>query len=153
MPPARSRKTPGVPILDFDRTVTETLRSATHFPTEVFGAALAGSLIPWIDREVEGGQTREEWKGQVEANKILGTKDTIPVDGVCVRIGSMRCHSQAFTIKLKKDLPLEEIESPPGRGQRLGLRRPQRQGEHSSEALSRPPSPALWKYPSAGSAR
>jgi aspartate-semialdehyde dehydrogenase len=108
--PSPEQENPRSAILDFDRTITETLQSET-FPTEVFGAALAGSLIPWIDREVEGGQTREEWKGQVETNKILGSKQTIPVDGVCVRIGSMRCHSQAFTIKLNKDLPLEEIES------------------------------------------
>jgi aspartate-semialdehyde dehydrogenase len=67
-------------------------------------------LIPWIDRKMEGGETREEWKGFVEANKILGTETPIPVDGICVRIGAMRCHSQGFTVKLNRDVPLDEIE-------------------------------------------
>ncbi|HXJ15580.1 MAG TPA: aspartate-semialdehyde dehydrogenase, partial [Candidatus Polarisedimenticolia bacterium] len=71
---------------------------------------LAGSLIPWIDREMPGGQTREEWKGMAEGNKILGLNPPVPIDGICVRIGTMRCHSQALTIKLKKDVPLGEIE-------------------------------------------
>ncbi|EJS87013.1 aspartate-semialdehyde dehydrogenase, partial [Pasteurella multocida subsp. multocida str. Anand1_cattle] len=80
-------------------------------PIENFGAPLAGSLIPWIDKLWEDGQTKEEWKGYAETNKILGLDDSpIPVDGLCVRIGALRCHSQAFTIKMKKDLPLEEIE-------------------------------------------
>ena len=81
-------------------------------PTDNFGAALGGSLIPWIDKLLpETGQTKEEWKGYAETNKILGLSDSpIPVDGLCVRVGALRCHSQAFTIKLKKDLPLEEIE-------------------------------------------
>ena len=74
------------------------------FPTEYFGAPLAGSVIPWIDSAHENGQTREEWKGFAETNKILKTNHPIPVDGICVRIGAMRCHSQAFTIKLNKDL-------------------------------------------------
>lgn len=75
-----------------------------------FGYPLAGSLLPWIDREVEDGQSREEWKGLVETNKILGNETPIPIDGICVRIGAMRCHSQALTIKLKKDVPIDEIE-------------------------------------------
>jgi len=95
--------------LDLDRRVCETLGS-DGFPAEHFGAPLAASLIAWIDRKMEGGETREEWKGFVEANKILGTADPIPVDGICVRVGAMRCHSQAFTIKLNQDVPLDEIE-------------------------------------------
>ena len=72
---------------------------------------LAGSLIPWIDKDLGNGQTREEWKGQSETNKILGRADhAIPVDGICVRVGAMRCHSQALTVKLKKDVPLDEID-------------------------------------------
>ena len=78
-----------------------------------WGVPLAGSLIPWIDKPVANGQTKEEWKGLVETNKILGNTESssVPIDGQCVRIGSMRCHSQAFTIKLKQDIPLEKIES------------------------------------------
>ena len=102
---------PASSILDIERKVTAEMR-ADSFPTENFGAALGGSLIPWIDKLLpETGQTKEEWKGYAETNKILGLSDNpIPVDGLCVRIGALRCHSQAFTIKLKKDLPLEEIE-------------------------------------------
>lgn len=96
-------------ILDLDREVVGRMRNP-EFPTAEFGAPLAGSLIPWIDRGVDGGQTREEWKGHVETNKILGLEREVPVDGVCVRIGAMRSHSQALTIKLKKDVPLGEIE-------------------------------------------
>ncbi len=95
-------------ILDLDRKVTDVLNSDT-LPVDNFGAPLAGSLIPWIDRAVEAGQTREEWKGIAETNKILQSESTIPVDGICVRIGAMRSHSQAFTIKLKKNLPLAEL--------------------------------------------
>jgi aspartate-semialdehyde dehydrogenase len=83
----------------------------TDVPTEFFGAPLAGGLIPWIDAQLDNGQSKEEWKGQAEVNKILGTEQTIPVDGLCVRIGAMRCHSLALTLKLKKDLPLEELEA------------------------------------------
>ncbi len=102
---------PASAILDLDRQVTETIRSEA-FPTGNFGAALAASLIPWIDRPMEGGQTREEWKGYAETNKILGRGgNPVPIDGQCVRIGAMRCHSQAFTIKMTRDLPLDEIES------------------------------------------
>ncbi|MBW1683353.1 MAG: aspartate-semialdehyde dehydrogenase, partial [Deltaproteobacteria bacterium] len=86
------------------------------FPVDRFGAPLAGSLIPWIDRPMESGQTREEWKGSVETNKILQTEEPIPIDGVCVRIGAMRCHSQAFTIKLNRDLALAEVEDRIARG-------------------------------------
>jgi len=92
-----------------DQQVTAAMR-ASSFPTSEFGAPLAGSLIPWIDRAVESGQTREEWKGYVETNKILGLSPQVPVDGTCVRVGAMRCHSQALTIKLKKNVPLPEIE-------------------------------------------
>ncbi len=102
---------PASAILDIDKGVAETLRSDS-FPTENFGAALAGSLIPWIDVPLENGQSKEEWKGFVETNKILGRSDNpIPIDGTCVRIGSMRCHSQAITIKLRKDVPIDEVES------------------------------------------
>lgn len=104
------RNDPAAAILELDRAVSEELRSPTH-PTTAFGCPLAGSLIPWIDRAVEGGQTREEWKGYSETNKILGRKQMIPIDGICVRVGAMRCHSQALTIKMKKDVPLDEIES------------------------------------------
>jgi len=99
----------GQAALELERAVSEKMRSA-DFPIENFGAPLAGSLIPWIDRCMENGQTREEWKGQVESNKILGTTRTIPIDGQCVRVGAMRCHSQALTIKLTEDVPLSEIE-------------------------------------------
>ncbi|MDO8266902.1 MAG: aspartate-semialdehyde dehydrogenase [Moraxellaceae bacterium] len=101
--------TPSSAILDIDRKVAKTIRE--DVPTEFFGAPLAGGLIPWIDKQLDNGQSKEEWKGQAEVNKILGTSSTVPVDGLCVRIGAMRCHSLALTIKLKKDLPLSEIES------------------------------------------
>lgn len=102
---------PASAILDIDRVVTNCLRSS-DLPIDNFDAPLAASLIPWIDRPMENGQTREEWKGYAETNKILGREDNpIPIDGVCVRIGAMRCHSQAFTIKLKKNVPLNEIEA------------------------------------------
>ena len=97
-------------ILDIDREVAGTLRDG-NFPKANFGVPLAGSLIPWIDKDLGNGQSREEWKGMAETNKILGrARQPIPVDGVCVRIGAMRCHSQALTIKLTKDVPLDEIE-------------------------------------------
>lgn len=99
-------------ILDIDSKVTAKMNS-DDLSKQNWGVPLAGSLIPWIDKAVDKGQTKEEWKGLVETNKILGNTDdnSIPVDGQCVRIGSMRCHSQAFTIKLKQDLAIEEIES------------------------------------------
>jgi len=101
---------PASAILDIDRAVTDTLRSDA-LPHAQFGTALAGSLIPWIDKDLGNGQSREEWKGGAETNKILGrAARPIPVEGICVRIGAMRCHSQAMTIKLKRDLPLADIE-------------------------------------------
>jgi aspartate-semialdehyde dehydrogenase len=102
---------PASTILDIDRAVADTLRSA-DFPTAHFGHPLAGSLLPWIGKDLGNGQSTEEWKGSAETNKILGRgKDAIPVDGVCVRVGAMRCHSQGLTIKLRRDVPLAEIES------------------------------------------
>jgi aspartate-semialdehyde dehydrogenase len=106
---------PASAILEIDQKVTQTLRSA-DFPVKNFrGVGLAGSLIPWIDVPVEHGQSKEEWKGGAECNKILGlpsfrSPGSIPIDGLCVRVGSMRCHSQGLTIKLNEDLPLPEIE-------------------------------------------
>jgi len=98
-------------ILDIDRGVTEALRSA-ELPTEQIGVPLAGSLIPWIDQDLGNGQSREEWKAGAEGNKILGLESApISIDGICVRVGAMRCHSQALTFKLTRDLPLSEIES------------------------------------------
>lgn len=102
-------QTPGSAILDIDRKVAETLRTS-DMPVDQFGFPLAGSLLPWIDREVEDGQSREEWKGYAETNKILGSANPIPIDGICVRIGAMRSHSQALTIKLNKDVPIDELE-------------------------------------------
>ena len=102
---------PSSAILDIDRKVTETMRS-DGFPTEHFEVPLAGSLIPFIDKQLDNGMSKEEWKAGVETNKILGrSSNPIPIDGICVRIGAMRSHSQALTIKLKKDLPVSEIES------------------------------------------
>ncbi|TDQ42511.1 aspartate-semialdehyde dehydrogenase [Tepidicella xavieri] len=100
---------PASAILEIDRKVAQAIRE--DVPTEFFGAPLAGGLIPWIDVQLPNGQSKEEWKGQAEVNKILGTEQTIPVDGLCVRIGAMRCHSLALTLKLKRDLPLAEIEA------------------------------------------
>ncbi|MDD3516739.1 MAG: aspartate-semialdehyde dehydrogenase [Chromatiales bacterium] len=100
---------PASAILDIDRKVAEHIRS-NDYPTDHFGVPLAGSLIPWIDKQLDNGQSREEWKGQAETNKILGREaEPVPVDGLCVRIGAMRCHSQALTIKLKQDVPLDEV--------------------------------------------
>jgi len=101
---------PASAILDIDRAVARALRSDT-FPREAFGVPLAGSLIPWIDRQLDNGQSREEWKGFAETNKILGLVERpVPIDGTCVRIGAMRCHSQGLTLKLRDDVPIEEIE-------------------------------------------
>jgi aspartate-semialdehyde dehydrogenase len=98
-------------ILDIDRTITATMRG-DGFPVQSFGHPLAGSLLPWIDKDLGNGQSKEEWKGGAEGNKILGRESNpIPIDGLCVRISSMRCHSQALTVKLTKDVPLAEIES------------------------------------------
>jgi aspartate-semialdehyde dehydrogenase len=100
---------PSSSILELDRSVTNEMNKKS-FPSTNFGAPLAGSALPWIDSPVEGGQSREEWKGIVETNKILGNATPIPVDGLCVRIGAMRCHAQALTIKLTRDLPVDKIE-------------------------------------------
>jgi len=100
---------PASAILEIDRKVADFLRS-DRFPLDAWPVPLAGSLIPWIDAQLASGQSREEWKAQVECNKILGRSDNpIPIDGLCVRIGAMRCHSQALTIKLTRDLPLADI--------------------------------------------
>ena len=107
---------PASAILEIDRKVADAMRSH-GLPTDNFrGVPLAGSLIPWIDVPVEHGQSMEEWKGGAECNKILGrppfrSAGSIPIDGLCVRIGAMRCHSQGLTVKLRQDLPLAEIES------------------------------------------
>ena len=102
---------PASAILEIDKSTAEFIRSK-DYPVDQFGVPLAGSLIPYIDSQLESGQSREEWKAEVEANKIMGTSATpTPIDGLCVRVGAMRCHSQAMTIKLKKDLPITEIES------------------------------------------
>jgi aspartate-semialdehyde dehydrogenase len=101
---------PASSALEIDRVVTAALRGG-KIPAQNFEVPLAASLIPWIDRPVEDGQTREEWKGYAETNKILGTKPPIPVDGICVRVGAMRCHSQGLTIKLTKDVPLDELSA------------------------------------------
>jgi aspartate-semialdehyde dehydrogenase len=103
---------PASAILDIDREVAGILRDE-RFPTEHFGVPLAGSLIPWIDKDMGNGMSLEEWKGGAESNKILGRVEgnAIPVDSLCVRIGAMRCHSPALTIKLRRDVPLPEIES------------------------------------------
>ena len=102
---------PDSSILDIDRAITSTLRSEA-LPSSRFGYPLAGSLLPWIDKDLGHGQSREEWKGAAETNKILGyAPGRIPVESICVRIGAMRCHSQALTIKLRRDVPLDEIAS------------------------------------------
>ena len=121
---------PASAILDIDRKVAETIRSDA-FPTKNFrNTPLAGSLIPWIDVPVDGGQSKEEWKGGAECNKILGagfpSPGSIPIDGLCVRIGAMRCHSQALTIKLKKDVPLDEISDMLAKANPVGQGRAER---------------------------
>ena len=98
-------------ILEIDRLVAATQRGLSAEQTANFGVPLGGSLIPWIDKDLGNGVSREEWKGGAETNKILGNAKAIPVDGFCVRIGAMRCHSQALTFKLKKDVPLADIEA------------------------------------------
>jgi len=101
---------PDSSIIDIDRQVARALRDE-RFPTRHFGVPLAGGLIPWIDKDLGNGMSREEWKGGAETNKILGLRDgAIPVESICVRVGAMRCHSQAMTIKLRRDVPLAEIE-------------------------------------------
>jgi aspartate-semialdehyde dehydrogenase len=101
---------PGASALDIERRVSDAVRNG-GLPRAHFGQALAGSLLPWIDKDLGDGQSREEWKGQAETNKILGrSMRPIPMDGICVRVGAMRCHSQALTIKLKQDVPLDEVQ-------------------------------------------
>ncbi len=97
-------------ILQVEKTV-KNLLSDPQFPKDHFGHPIAFNLLPWIDSELPNGQSKEEWKAAAEANKILQSKTFIPIDGTCVRVSAMRCHSQALTIKLKKDIPLNEIES------------------------------------------
>ncbi|XKM13478.1 aspartate-semialdehyde dehydrogenase [Orbaceae bacterium ac157xtp] len=106
---AKELANPHASILDIEQKVTQKMREGT-LPTDNFGVPLAGSLIPWIDKQLDNGQSREEWKGQAETNKILSRPKIIPVDGLCVRVGVLRCHSQAFTLKLKKDISIPEIE-------------------------------------------
>ncbi len=102
---------PSATILDIDRAVGAA-QGDPSFPTRHFGVPLAASLIPWIDKDLGNGQSREEWKAGAESNKIMGTEAApVPVEGICVRVGAMRCHSQALTIKLKRDIPLAEVES------------------------------------------
>ena len=100
----------GTDALTVDRAVTAAQRSAA-LPVEEFGAPLAGSLLAWIDKDMPGGQTKEEWKAEAEANKILGSAKTIPIDGICVRIGTLRCHSQGLVVKMTRDVPLHDVES------------------------------------------
>jgi len=104
-----TRSTPSENALEVDRILLQAQR-ASSLPTKEIGVPLAASLIPWVDREMPGGQTREEWKGMAEANKIMNLDPPIPIDGICVRVGTMRCHSQALCIKLTKDVPLRDIE-------------------------------------------
>jgi aspartate-semialdehyde dehydrogenase len=104
-----ARATPSENALEVDRMTVQAQRALT-LPTKEIGAPLAGSLIPWIDCDMPGGQTREEWKGMAETNKIMGLVPPVPVDGICVRVGTMRCHSQGLCIKLTKDIPLHDIE-------------------------------------------
>ena len=104
-----TRAKPSDNALEVDRMVTKAQR-CPGLPTSEFGVPLAASLIPWIDREMPDGQTREEWKGMAETNKIMALKPPVPVDGICVRVATMRCHSQALCIKLIKDVPLQDIE-------------------------------------------
>ncbi len=106
---------PASAILEIDRTVLATQHGLPHDDTKHFGVPLAGSLIPWIDRDMGDGVSLEEWKGNAEVNKIMGrgpgfAKDAVPIDSICVRVGAMRCHSQAVTIKLKRDVPLADVE-------------------------------------------
>ncbi len=104
-----TRKSPSENALEVDRAMIAEQRSP-RLPMQEFGVPLAGSLIPWVDKEMPEGQTKEEWKGMAEANKIMGLDPPVPVDGICVRVGTMRCHSQGLCIKLEKDVPLSDIE-------------------------------------------
>src|SRR5450631_2821126 len=107
---AQSLRDPAASILDIDRAVSHALADP-QFPKAQFGVPLAANLIAWIDKDLGNGQSREEWKAGAESNKIMGTESKpVPVEGICVRVSAMRCHSQALTIKLKKDIPLREVE-------------------------------------------
>jgi aspartate-semialdehyde dehydrogenase len=125
---------PASSALDIDARITETMRGPA-LPSENFGVPLAGSLIPWIDKAMDNGQTKEEWKAQAEANKILGRAQPIPMDGLCVRVGAMRCHAQGLTLKLKRDVPLTDIEQLRF-GERLGEAGPERQRVDAGSALA-----------------
>jgi aspartate-semialdehyde dehydrogenase len=98
-------------ILAIDRQVIARQRALSAAETANFGVPLGGSLIPWIDKDLGNGMSKEEWKGMAETNKILSQEPAIPVDGFCVRVGAMRCHSQALTFKLKRDVPLADVEA------------------------------------------
>ncbi len=102
---------PASAIIDIDRKAIEAMR-AESFPEAEFGYPLAGSLLPWIYTDLGNGQSKEEWKAEAEGNKILGRsgRNIVPIDGLCVRVGTMRCHSQALTVKLRRDVPLADIE-------------------------------------------
>jgi aspartate-semialdehyde dehydrogenase len=102
---------PNSAILEIDRLVSARQRSLSAGETANCGVPLGGSLIPWIDKDLGNGMSREEWKGMAETNKILGNAVPVPVDGICVRVGAMRCHSQALTFKLKKNVPLPDVEA------------------------------------------
>ncbi len=101
---------PAKSILEIDQMITDSF-STDQYPKTRFGVPLAGSLIPWIDTELENGQSREEWKAMAESNKLLQLDKHVPIDGTCVRVGAMRCHSQGLTLKLTKDVPLADIEA------------------------------------------
>ena len=101
---------PAKSILEIDQMITDSFMT-DQYPKSRFGVPLAGSLIPWIDSELENGQSREEWKAMAESNKLLQLERSVPIDGTCVRVGAMRCHSQGLTVKLTKDVPLEDIEA------------------------------------------
>ncbi len=107
---AAAKAAPAQDALSVEKAVMATQRGPA-FPATEFGAPLAGSLLAWIDKEMPGGQTKEEWKGEVETNKILGQAPPVPVDGICVRVGAMRCHSQGLTVKLKRDVAMADIEA------------------------------------------
>jgi aspartate-semialdehyde dehydrogenase len=108
---AAAFENPAASILDVDRAVSDAL-AADDFPQVQFGVPLAANLIPWIDKDLGNGQSREEWKAGTETNKILGFEaHPVPIEGICVRVGAMRCHSQALTIKLKRDIPLADVEA------------------------------------------
>lgn len=107
---AADLENPAKSILEIDQRVTASF-DMDHYPKSRFGVPLAGSLIPWIDSELENGQSREEWKAMAESNKLLQLERQVPIDGTCVRVGAMRCHSQGLTLKLTKDVPMADIEA------------------------------------------